>query len=66
MQWLPDVLYAETGAFDAVTLARLQAAGYTVEFGLAHSAANAVARHANGDREGAHDPRVATGSALAI
>jgi gamma-glutamyltranspeptidase/glutathione hydrolase len=65
MQWLPDLLYAETGAFDAATLARLQAAGYTVEFGLAHSAANAVARYPNGDREGAHDPRVATGSALA-
>jgi gamma-glutamyltranspeptidase/glutathione hydrolase len=65
MQWLPDVLYAETGAFDAATLARLRAAGYTVAFGLAHSAANAVARHADGKREGAHDPRVATGSALA-
>ncbi len=66
MQWLPDVLYAETGAFDAATLARLRAAGYTVEFGRAHSAANAVARRANGDREGAHDPRVATGAALAF
>jgi gamma-glutamyltranspeptidase/glutathione hydrolase len=66
MQWLPDVLYAETGAFDAATLARLQAAGYTVEFGLAESAANAVARHADGKREGAHDPRVATGSALSF
>jgi gamma-glutamyltranspeptidase/glutathione hydrolase len=65
MQWLPDVLYAETGAFDAATLARLRAAGYTVEIGLAHSAANAVARHPDGKREGAHDPRVATGSALA-
>ncbi len=65
MQWLPDVVYAETGAFDAATLARLQAAGYTVEFGSAESAANAVARHANGEREGAHDPRVATGSARA-
>jgi len=65
MQWLPDVLYAETGAFDAATLARLQAAGYTVEFGLAHSAANAVARHADGKREAAHDPRVSTGAALA-
>jgi gamma-glutamyltranspeptidase/glutathione hydrolase len=65
MQWLPDVLYAETGAFDPATLARLQAAGYTVEFGLAHSAANAVARDTNGNREGAHDPRVPTGSALA-
>jgi gamma-glutamyltranspeptidase len=66
MQWLPDVLYAETGAFDAATLARLRAAGYTVEFGRAHSAANAVARRANGDREGAHDPRVPTGAALAF
>jgi gamma-glutamyltranspeptidase/glutathione hydrolase len=65
MQWLPDVLYAETGSFDAVTLERLQAAGYTVEFGLAESAANAVARRADGEREGAHDPRVATGSAAA-
>ncbi len=65
MQWLPDVLYAETGAFDPAERARLRAAGYTVELGLAHSAANAVARHPDGEREGAHDPRVATGSALA-
>jgi len=66
MQWLPDVLYAETGAFDAPTLARLRAAGYDVAFGLAHSAGNAVGVRADGTREGAHDPRVETGSALAF
>ena len=65
MQWLPDVLYAEPDAFGAETLLRLREAGYAVEFGAAESAANAVATRPDGTRVGAHDPRTATGSALA-
>jgi gamma-glutamyltranspeptidase/glutathione hydrolase len=65
MQWLPDVLYAEPDAFRARTLLQLRQAGYAVEFGSAGSAANAVATRPDGTRVGAHDPRIATGSAAA-
>jgi gamma-glutamyltranspeptidase/glutathione hydrolase len=66
MQWLPDTLFAETGAFDDATLARLRAAGYTVELGRAASAANAVAVRPDGTRVAAHDPRPRWGEALAF
>lgn len=65
MQWLPDVLYAEPEAFDAPTLLQLRGAGYAVEFGPAGSVANSVAVRPDGTRVSAHDPRIATGSALA-
>jgi gamma-glutamyltranspeptidase/glutathione hydrolase len=67
MQWLPDVVYAEDGAFDPATLARLTAAGYHLEAGRAGSAANAIGVAPDGARTAAHDPRfgVAAGSALA-
>ena len=66
MQWLPDVVYAETGTFDAATLKRLRAAGYHVSIGHIETAANAVSVRADGARVGSHDPRIDTGAALAF
>jgi gamma-glutamyltranspeptidase/glutathione hydrolase len=65
MQWLPDVVYAESRTFDPATVARLRAAGYAVELGPAGSVANAVEIRRNGSRTAAHDPRRPTGEALA-
>jgi gamma-glutamyltranspeptidase/glutathione hydrolase len=64
MQWLPDVLFAQPTTFDAVTSARLEAAGYRIELGRAGSDANAIGVRPDGTRVGAHDPRGVAGSAL--
>ncbi|MDQ2909146.1 MAG: gamma-glutamyltransferase [Candidatus Eremiobacteraeota bacterium] len=65
MQWLPDVVYAQPKTFGSATLTALRAMGYHIEIGPADSIANAVAVNARGQRVAAHDPRNATGSALA-
>jgi gamma-glutamyltranspeptidase/glutathione hydrolase len=65
MQWLPDVVYGERGAFAASTLDALRGMGYHVEVGGAGSIANAVEVDPDGTRTAAHDPRNATGSAVA-
>jgi gamma-glutamyltranspeptidase/glutathione hydrolase len=65
MQWLPDLVYAETATFDPTTLAQLSASGYTVKIGRSGTDANAVGILANGVRMGAHDPDSPTGAALA-
>jgi gamma-glutamyltranspeptidase/glutathione hydrolase len=65
MQWLPDVVYAESETFDQTTLLRLRASGYTVRVGPSGSDANAVGIQSSGVRMGAHDPDSATGAALA-
>lgn len=64
-QWLPDVVNAEPGAFDARTARALGAMGYRIELGPAGSAANAVAVGAGGMRVAAHDDRRPSGTALA-
>lgn len=66
MQWLPDRVDAERGAFDATTEAELRAMGYAVEYGRAGSLANAIEIDAKGRRSAVHDPRNATGNALAF
>jgi gamma-glutamyltranspeptidase / glutathione hydrolase len=65
MQWLPDLVYAEPGAFAPDVLAKLRAMGYRFRFEGAGSGANAVAVAPDGTRTAAHDPRMPTGSAIA-
>jgi gamma-glutamyltranspeptidase/glutathione hydrolase len=65
LQWLPDTIYAEPTTFDAPTLSRLRAAGYTVTIGRAMSVGNAVAVRSDGTRVASHDPRSLEGAALA-
>jgi gamma-glutamyltranspeptidase/glutathione hydrolase len=65
MQWLPDLVYAEPGAFAPEVLAKLRAMGYRFKFEGAGSGANAVAVATDGTRTAAHDPRTPTGSAIA-
>jgi gamma-glutamyltranspeptidase/glutathione hydrolase len=66
MQWLPDVVYAERGAFEPSVVKALQTMGYHIQFGEAGSGANAVEIAPDGTRTAAHDPRNATGSAVAL
>jgi gamma-glutamyltranspeptidase/glutathione hydrolase len=65
MQWLPDLVYAEPGAFAPDAQAKLQAMGYRFKFESAGSGANAVAVAPDGMKTAAHDPRIPTGSAVA-
>ena len=64
MQWLPDTVYTEDGTFTPEVGDALKAMGYRIKPG-AGSLANAVGIDANGMRTAAHDPRNATGLALA-
>jgi gamma-glutamyltranspeptidase/glutathione hydrolase len=65
MQWLPDLVYAEPGAFAPDVQEKLRAMGYRFEFEGAGSGANAVAVAPDGTKTAAHDPRKPTGSAVA-
>ncbi|MGA8325126.1 MAG: gamma-glutamyltransferase [Candidatus Cybelea sp.] len=65
MQWLPDLVYAEPGAFAPEVLAKLRTMGYRFKFEGAGSGANAIAVASDGTRTAAHDPRTPTGSAIA-
>jgi gamma-glutamyltranspeptidase/glutathione hydrolase len=65
MQWLPDLVYAEPGAFEPSVLAALRKMGYRFKFERAGSGANAVSVTPDGTRTAAHDPRSPTGSAVA-
>jgi gamma-glutamyltranspeptidase/glutathione hydrolase len=65
MQWLPDTVYEERGAFSPDVAAALTAMGYKITTGHASSLANAIAIAPDGTRIAAHDPRSATGLALA-
>jgi gamma-glutamyltranspeptidase/glutathione hydrolase len=64
MQWLPDTVYTEDGTFTPDVTDALKAMGYRIKPG-AGSLANAVGIDANGLRTAAHDPRNATGLAVA-
>jgi gamma-glutamyltranspeptidase / glutathione hydrolase len=66
MQWLPDEVYAERGAFEPSVVKALQTMGYHIQFGEAGSGANAVEIAPDGTKTAAHDPRNATGSAVAL
>jgi gamma-glutamyltranspeptidase / glutathione hydrolase len=64
-QWLPDVVYAEPGAFTDATAAALTGMGYTIKIGPMASSANAIVVGPDGTRVAAHDDRRPTGAALA-
>ncbi len=67
MQCLPDVVYAEQGAFAGSVTAGLAAMGYSIKpLRGGGSIANAVGVAPDGTLSAAHDPRNATGSALAF
>jgi gamma-glutamyltranspeptidase/glutathione hydrolase len=65
MQWLPDVVYAEPDTFAPSVARDLKAMGYRIDLGGAGSIANAVEVDPDGTRTAAHDPRNATGLAVA-
>ncbi len=64
-QWLPDVVYAEAGAFTDAGAAALTAMGYTLKIAPMGSSANAIVVRPDGTRVAAHDDRRPTGAALA-
>ncbi len=64
-QWLPDLVYADPGAFGSAEAAALTAMGYTIKTGPIGSAANAVVVRPDGTRVAAHDDHRPTGAALA-
>jgi gamma-glutamyltranspeptidase/glutathione hydrolase len=64
-QWLPDVVYAEAGAFTDPTAAALTAMGYTLKVAPMGSSANAIVVRPDGTRVAAHDDRRPTGAAVA-
>ena len=65
MQWLPDRIDYESGAFDDATMATLRADGYTFdEIDSWGSAQVIVVDPRTGTRYGASDPRRPTGAAL--
>ena len=66
-QWLPDVVYAEPGAFDAATVAALEAMGHEVEVGGSWGVLNTVSwdKQAN-TLSGGADPRNPVGRAAVL
>jgi gamma-glutamyltranspeptidase/glutathione hydrolase len=64
-QWLPDVVYAEAGAFSDAGAAALTGMGYTLKIAPMGSSANAIVVGPDGTRVAAHDDRRPTGAALA-
>jgi gamma-glutamyltranspeptidase / glutathione hydrolase len=64
-QWLPDVVYAEAGAFTDANAATLTGMGYTLKVAPMGSSANAIVVRPDGTRVAAHDDRRPTGAALA-
>jgi gamma-glutamyltranspeptidase/glutathione hydrolase len=66
MQWLPDRVFAQSDAFSPRVAKALRKMGYHLQFGRAGSLANAVGVAADGTMTAAHDPRSATGSAVAL
>lgn len=66
MQWLPDRVFVERDAFTPRVADALRSMGYHVQLGRAGSLANAVGVAADGTRTAAHDPRSATGAAIAL
>jgi gamma-glutamyltranspeptidase/glutathione hydrolase len=65
MQYLPDLVDVDPGAFAPQTLAALRAMGYRIDVDHVGSIANAIAIDARGIRTAAREPRLATGLATA-
>ncbi len=66
-QWLPDKVYVEPDAFDAATIAKLEAMGHTVEEDGTWGVLNTVSwDKATNTLEGGADPRNPVGSAAVL
>lgn len=56
-QWLPDVIYTETGAIDAINRVKLEAKGYVIEPRGPIGRVDAILKTKQGGYQGAADPR---------